>query len=259
VRRPAGALAAGLLRALPGPAWGEPERAVGMFAAAGNWPHCYGILRNLWDSPRLRREIYGPRMLAADLPDAFGQLASDWTGGDDPVMAAADYEWRHKMVNDLLWQEDRCGMAQGLEVRVPYVDVRVAAHAQSMGRAQLMPGGRLKGHLREKLRAVLPAEILGRRKSGFQVHAPEFFRLHLQGLARHYLSRQAVEEYGLFNYAFVRDILRRGAGTGLRWHYFMLYFMLMTHLWVELFERGSTLSLDPDYLAGILSAGAAGD
>lgn len=240
--RLAGATAAPLLGALyRRPPWREAERAARALAALGDWPRVYGLLRNVWDCPRLRRCVYGPRMLDAALPDAFELLAARWPTGADPVQAAARFEWREKMVNDLLWQEDRCSMAVGLEVRVPFVDTRLAALVQPLDRAALMPGGRPKGLFRQALAELLPAAVLARPKSGFQVAAGPFFEAHLGTLADRVLAEPRVRAEGLFNPDFVRQVRRAGPRKALRWHYFMLYLMLMTGLWLEAFEGAAAL------------------
>jgi asparagine synthase (glutamine-hydrolysing) len=225
------------LRALSGVRWSESERALVMLSQLGNWPRVYGVLRNLWDAPSLRTWIYGPRMLDTSLPDAFETLEEFWPRHQDPVVAMAEFEWHHKMVNDLLWHEDRLSMAEGLEVRVPFVDAQLAHHARQFDRQTLMPHGRPKGYLRDVLRSILPDEILARPKSGFQVNAPEFFHRHLRCWEDPFLSEDYIRNAGLFNPAFVRTILRYGTHKRTRWHYFMLYLILGTHLWVELFEK----------------------
>lgn len=237
VRRAAGGLLAALLQTGPIP-WSEPRRMAMMVAEAGNWPRVYGLLRNIWDSPDLRRRLYGPRLLDQQLPNAFDELAARWPAASDPVTAAARFEWREKMVNDLLWQEDRVSMAHGLEVRVPFVDRVLARAVAPLSRAILMPGGQLKGLLRESLQPLLPAEILDRPKSGFQVDAGQFWQQQLAPLADTWLSDVEVRRHGLFNPAFVRRMRRAPPRTGLRWHFFLLYLMLGTHVWLGQFEQG---------------------
>lgn len=232
-----GTLGAGLATLLPGPMWSEGERALRMFAALGNWPRVYGLLRNVWDSPKLRRMIYGPRMLDARLPDAFTTLEMLWPNNTDPVSAMATFEWRQKLVNDLLWQEDRVSMAEGLEVRVPFVDTVLAAEIRSLNRHRLMPNGRPKGYLRDIAREILPKEIIDRRKSGFQVDAPAFVTKYLFGPYRALLDEDKTRAIGLFNPEFIKQIKKYGARKCLRWHYFMLYLIIMTHLWIEIFEQ----------------------
>jgi asparagine synthase (glutamine-hydrolysing) len=218
--------------------WGEPERALRILGSLGDWPRVYGLLRNVWDNPRLRRQIYGPRLLDAPLTNAFDLLRQRWPDEPDPVVAAARFEWRHKMVNDLLWQEDRCSMARGLEVRVPLVDQHLALAVGQYGRRQLMPGGRPKGMMRDLVAPILPDEVLTRPKSGFQVQAGQFFQRELAGLADIWLSEERIRAYGLFNPEFVCTVRAHPPAKLLRWHYFILYLMLGAHLWVEIFERG---------------------
>jgi asparagine synthase (glutamine-hydrolysing) len=206
-----------------------------MLAEAGDWPRVYGLLRNVWDSPRLRRLLYGPRLLDQSLPNAFDELAARWPDVSDPVAAVARVEWQGKMVNDLLWQEDRVSMAHGLEVRVPFVDRQLAARLARLDRHTMMPAGRRKGLLRDSVATLLPSEILVRPKSGFQVQAGRFWQ-QLEPLAETCLSDTEVRRHGLFNPEFVRRMRRAPARTGLRWHFFLLYLMLGTHLWLRRFQ-----------------------
>ncbi len=232
----AGSLLSKLLGSMSAAPWSEHERAALMLQSLGNWPRVYGLLRNVWDSPSLKQQIYGPRMLDAELPDAFGYVDDQWPQEADPVMAMAMYEKREKMVNDMLWQEDRLSMAHGLEVRVPFVDKELFAHTGKLDRDTLMPSGQLKGHMRQAVAPLLSQEILQRPKSGFQVDAATFYKEHLQQMAKEYLSPERLRDAGLFNPEFVSNIERLPAKTAYRWHFFVLYMMLMTHLWMDVFE-----------------------
>jgi len=232
----AGSLLSTLTGSTSSAPWSEKERASLMLQSLGNWPRVYGLLRNVWDSPSLRQKIYGPRMLDQKLPNAFDYIDSHWPRHPDPVMAMAEYEKSEKMVNDMLWQEDRLSMAHGLEVRVPFVDKGLFGYASTLDRETLMPHGQLKGHMKQAVGPLLPAEILQRPKSGFQVDAATFYKQHLQHLANEVLSPQRLRDVGLFNPDFVRNIEGLPARRRFRWHFFVLYMMLMTHLWMEVFD-----------------------
>jgi asparagine synthase (glutamine-hydrolysing) len=217
--------------------WTETERAARMFASSGHWSRVYGILRNVWDSTRLRQSVYGPRMLDTNLFDGFDYLEENWPKQPDPVFAMQQFENQQKLVNDLLWQEDRLSMAHGLEVRVPFVDYHLRQQLAGWSLDELMPGGKVKGGMRKLLQPVLPAEILNRPKSGFQVSAGQFFQRYLGTLAKTYLSREMVVQHGFFNPEWIESSMRLPPVKAYRWHYFMLYLMLLTHIWVELFEQ----------------------
>jgi asparagine synthase (glutamine-hydrolysing) len=211
----------------------EPERALRMGAALGDWPKVYALLRNIWDGPELRRWIYGPRLLDQSLPDAVDVVRERWPAERTPLEAMLEFEWRNKMVNDLLWQEDRASMAVSLEVRVPFVDLAVHAAVRKMGPPRVG-----KGLLREVAARHLPPQVLQRPKSGFQLDAPNFFDQQLRPLADFWLAPQRVKDYGIFNADTVAALQRLPIRRRFRWHYFLLYLMIQTHQWIEIFERG---------------------
>jgi len=218
----------------------ELGRGLEMGGALGDWPAVYALLRNVWDRPDMRRWLYGPRLLDQDLPNALGALRARWPRAESPLQAMLRMEWREKMVNDLLWQEDRASMAAGLEVRVPMVDFLVRASVDRHGARA--PGKKV---LRAVAARYLPAEVLQRPKSGFQLDAPQFFHAHLRGLAAYWLNAARVRDYGVFRPEAVAALLKLPVRRRFRWHFFMLLLMIQTHLWIDIFERGAS----PDAVA----------
>lgn len=217
--------------------WSETGRLMTALQHTDQWHIVYGLIRNLWDRSIDRRELYGPRLLDHPLEDTFDILEKYWPKVNDPLLATTQYEFQQKMVNDLLWQEDRMSMAQGLEVRVPFLDLAMTNRIQQIKRDVLMPHGKAKGYLKNTVSAILPESILKRPKSGFQVSSPEFFHSHLIHIANDVLSKEKVIRYGLFNYNFIKNTMNLPIKKQYRWHYFQLYLMLMTHLWVDIFEQ----------------------
>jgi asparagine synthase (glutamine-hydrolysing) len=102
-----------------------------------------------------------------------------------------------------------------------------------------MKKGRPKAYLKKVAAPILPDTILSRPKSGFQVASHNFFHSHLGDIATEQLSEQKIKTTGLFNYDFVKHVLKFRPSKRLRWHYFILYFMILTHLWIDLFESES--------------------
>ncbi len=229
-------LAAGLRPLTGGEAWSEPRRALEMLAALPDWGRVYGILRNVWDSPALRRLIYGERLLDAALPEAFAWLAGHFPDVPDAAAAMARFEFRHKLVNDLLWQEDRVSMRVGLEVRVPFLDGELTRCVQRLPRSVLMPGGRKKYLLKQQAREELPEFILRRPKSGFQLNIAAAATGVLKPVFDEYLSEERLHHHRLFNPDFVRSVRAQPVRNGLRWHYFLLYLMAQCHLLQEVFH-----------------------
>ncbi len=216
---------------------GEELKRGGEVLSSTEVARAYGILRNVWDSPEGRRRLYGPRLIEADLPSAYDILRAKWpVGCDDAVEAAARFELKEKMVNDLLWNEDRVSMAFGLEVRVPFLDLELLRAVTSVSRRKLMPRGRLKYLLRRISRRWLPAEVIRRPKSGFQLPAHQFFHKHLRVMLETCLPYDRMKQTGLFNPDFVKQVVNARPDPRLRWHYFILYLMIGMEIWLELFD-----------------------
>ncbi len=75
----------------------------------------------------------------------------------------------------LLDRKDRCSMASGLEVRVPYCDHRIAQYVFNVPWDFKCPGGVAKGLLRDAAKGLLPEEILLRKKSPYpKTHNPGY-------------------------------------------------------------------------------------
>lgn len=219
-------------------AWSEPARAAAMMRSLGSWSRTYGILRNVWDQPAMRRMVYGERMLDANPGDSFEWLQQHFGQDDDPVAAMQKFEFENKMVNDLLWHEDRVSMRVGLEVRVPFLDWELVRFAGNFDRRAHLPQGRQKHLLKSYARNILPPALSKRRKSGFQIHIADAFERELKPVIDLYLSEERIRHHGLFNADFIRGVRQTTTSAQRRWHYFLLYLMAQTHIFMEEFQLG---------------------
>lgn len=78
----------------------------------------------------------------------------------------------------LLDRKDRCSMAHGLEVRVPFCDHRIAEYAYNIPWEMKTFGGREKGLVRKISEEFLPYDIVWRKKSPYpKTHNPTYSKL----------------------------------------------------------------------------------
>ncbi len=85
--------------------------------------------------------------------------------------------------NDMLVKVDRMSMAHGLEVRVPFLDVRMVDFAANLDPSYKLNGIAGRKHiLRESLRKSIPAHVLRLPKSGFNAPIETWFRGPLRDL-----------------------------------------------------------------------------
>lgn len=112
--------------------------------------------------------------------------------------------------NDMLVKADSMSMANGLEIRSPFLDHQVVNFAFSLPAVFKVSGNRRKKILQDAFRHMLPARIYNRPKKGFEVPLLKWFRKEMKTLiVDDLLSRQRIEEQGLFNYPDIEKLKRR--------------------------------------------------
>ncbi len=110
-------------------------------------------------------------------------------------------------MQSLLERKDRMSMANGLEVRVPFSDHRIAAYLYNVPWSYKFENGVEKSLLREAMRDVLPDEIYRRKKSPYpKTHSRAYERAVLSMLKAR-LSRPGSPLAALVDPAKVRSLL----------------------------------------------------
>ncbi len=111
--------------------------------------------------------------------DSVLETARQWTGLD-PVTRMMFTDIQTYMAEDILTKVDRMSMAHSLEVRSPLLDYRVVELACKMPLGFKMGYRQTKKILRNVARGLVPSEILGRSKYGFQVPLGQWFKTDLR-------------------------------------------------------------------------------
>jgi asparagine synthase (glutamine-hydrolysing) len=144
-------------------------KAAGLFRYADSWAGAYLLRRGLF-LPEELTQLLEPDLVREGLSrlKPLDQLSSHLLpdpGTDTGRICVL--ESGHYMRNQLLRDADWAGMAHGIEIRVPLVDVGLLGAL-----SPVIPGlsrGSGKAALANAPSMVLPAEILNRAKSGFGV------------------------------------------------------------------------------------------
>jgi len=135
------------------------------------------------------------------LRDAF----DDATSGD-PLQRLIDVDLVTQLPDDLLMLTDRMSMATSLECRVPLLDDRLIDLAGCMPSDLKVRGTKLKFALKQALRGILPDDIIDRKKRGFGAPIGGWFKNELSGYLDVVLSKQRINERGIFDWAQVQEI-----------------------------------------------------
>src|SRR6185295_14395233 len=117
-------------------------------------------------TPSMRRALGMGASVEGLVAEPFARHVSD------PAAAAGMADLVTYLANDILTKVDIASMANGLEVRCPFLDREVVDLALRMP----TPGRQNKAVLRTAFRDLLPASILGRGKMGFGVPLTDWLR-----------------------------------------------------------------------------------
>lgn len=237
--RPADRLAA-LVPRLGGLRAEVARRMVELAASGGDPLRYYLTLRNGWDlGPAVALDLYAPawrRRIGITTRDAFAPF---FDRPELPLVEQVQWaEFRAKMVDDFLANEDRMSMASSLEVRVPLLDREVVELAFSLPLGVKFRRRERKAVMKRALASRLPPEVLAKRKWGFTFNPYEQMGKDLGALCRRELTPGFLEAQGIFRPGFVRRVLDHPPSPRLRWHYFMLWQILGLKFWQEIFVEG---------------------
>lgn len=202
---------------------------------------CYARLLVVLEEAR-RRELYTPAFaesLAEDRAEDFvlAELRREIGPGieQEDRLLATDIA-TYLPFNQLTYG-DRMSMAQSLEIRVPFVDQRLAEVAAGIPLAWHLKGRTTKGLLREAMAPELPRDVVGRPKLGLNLPIALWMRGDLRPWLEELLSPGAIEERGLFRPEPVRRLMKEHF-AGKRDHSLVLWSLAVLEVW----QRGAAAS-----------------
>ncbi|HEX6625133.1 MAG TPA: asparagine synthase C-terminal domain-containing protein, partial [Pyrinomonadaceae bacterium] len=116
--------------------------------------------------------VSSPAAVSALLPSGGGDYlrrrAQLWPTGVEGADGMFVYDQRTYLA-PLLQRQDRMSMAAGLEAREPFLDHHLAEWANALPSEVKLAGGQRKALLKQLAARWLPAEIIHRRKVGFEM------------------------------------------------------------------------------------------
>lgn len=224
------------------------RRAVKAFSYA-DLPSDDRLVSYFWWSPdSLRRPLYAPEVAHAlrDADAAVPLRASlhAMPPSREPLDRMLHLEMRHFLADHNLNYTDKTGMAAGVEVRVPLLDLELVALAARIPPALKQRGAEGKWIFKRAMEPDLPRDVIYRPKTGFGAPLRRWLRQELRGHVEELLSPDVLRARGLFDPAGVAHLValdRAGAVDGS----YTIFAMMCMELWCRLFVDGSPASATP--------------
>jgi len=148
---------------------------------------------------------------------------------------ALEYQ-RLYMMDQVLVKVDRASMLNSLEVRTPFLDTRIVDLANHMPDSFKMNWFKKKYILKRLMKGRLPIQILNRKKKGFGMPIARWMRVELKPFIISNLSKDTLDEIGLFNFDYVQHILMDhmdGNKDNRKQIWTLLMFVLWWKRWVK--------------------------
>ncbi len=112
------------------------------------------------------------------------------------------------LTGNCLEYSDRMSMANSLEVRCPLTDHRLVEFALRIPPRMKVRMMKSKWILREAMRGILPPDVIEKKKVGFNPPLPQWLNGELKPLLGRLLSREVIEQRGMFQPEPVARLLR---------------------------------------------------
>jgi asparagine synthase (glutamine-hydrolysing) len=111
------------------------------------------------------------------------------------------------LTNDMLTKVDMMSMANGLEVRVPFLDYEVVNFLFSLPDHYKINGSIRKRLLQDGFRDILPKQLYNRPKKGFEVPLLKWLRTEMKSLITDdLLSEDFIVSQGVFDYSEINRL-----------------------------------------------------
>lgn len=214
------------------------RRIAKLFAHAGEPEDRRLVSYFWWSTEHLRRSLYTPAFAetvrnfdtAAPLLGSLQQIPAE----SDPLQRMLYLEARHFLADHNLNYTDRAGMAVGVEVRVPLLDLDLVNFATRIPARLKQQGSIGKAIFKRAMEPCLPHEIIYRPKSGFGAPLRRWLRSELREVVDDTLDPAVLKRRGFFDPAAVSRLIeldRSGAVDGS----YTVFALMCFELWCRRF------------------------
>ncbi|MHA8057430.1 asparagine synthase (glutamine-hydrolyzing) [Aquirufa nivalisilvae] len=144
------------------------------------------------------------------------------------------WELKTFLVDHNLNYTDKMGMAVGVEIRVPFLDVLLVEFAQKLPPEMKMKGKETKYLLKKVAERYLPKEIIYRPKTGFGAPVRKWITEDMSDMLEQRLSKSNLEKQGIFDYDAVWKLINENKENKIDASY-SIWAILAVDSWINQF------------------------
>jgi asparagine synthase (glutamine-hydrolysing) len=132
---------------------------------------------------------------------------------------------------------DKMSMAHGVEVRVPFLDKRLAEIASTISSKQKQKKRQGKWILKKMAECYLPKSVIYRPKTGFGAPLRDWLKHDLKTWVDDLLSKESLNNRGIFKAEAVHDLILKDR-QGKEDYSYPIFALLCIELWCRIFIDG---------------------
>ena len=142
------------------------------------------------------------------------------------------------LTNNLLYKMDSASMANGLEVRNPYLDYRIMEFGYNLPQEYKINNGMPKYLMKKLLQRYLPDDLVYRRKWGFPAPIGNWLTRDLSYLIEKWLDPQRIKSQGILNEKQVKNYID-AFRSGKKFHDKRLWSLIFFQMWHYKYLEGN--------------------
>lgn len=196
----------------------------------------------LWTGPTQALDLLHPEFRAGLTSDSLYapmlKTLSELPSGEAPLNRMLYLECKHFLADHNLNYTDKMGMAAGVEVRVPLLDLDLVDLAASLPINMKQRGRVGKWIFKKAMEPYLPHDVIYRPKSGFGVPLRHWLQTILKPLVDDVLSDANLRSRRVFNPTAVQQ-LRRADQAGQVDATYTIFSMVCLELWCRQYIDGA--------------------
>ena len=178
--------------------------------------------------------LYQPSFRQGLLSNPLRQIEEYWKETENLLEKMLLVDFKTYLPDCLQVKMDIASMAQGLEIRSPFLDHKLVELIASLPASYKIRYTQSKYLLKKVLKGILPEEVLRRKKKGLGIPLSVWFRKDLQGYLTSFILGEKALKRGYFNPEYIRRIFEEHL-SGRVDHANRLYLLLVLEMWHQMY------------------------
>lgn len=187
-----------------------------------------------WLDPSIALDLFKKPELISNSPFKFIYDELEKVQTSDSIERMLILEQKYFLVDHNFNYTDKMSMAAGVEVRVPFLDKRVARAASKVPSGLKQEGRVGKAVLKKAAERLLPKDIIYRPKSGFGAPLRFWLKNDLSEFVDKLLSSESINKRGIFNAEKVQQLMADD-GAGKADYSYPIFALLCFEIWCQQF------------------------